>query len=141
MEVVFTYGHRIFGERVLPILILLVAAYLFVTWKPGTPPGSIARIFPILVDWQFALGLVYFIYRFVVGTAPAYYLSPLFLLHPLLGLAAVVIAHRAVKPQGLFSGWGRWAPVASLALMLVVVLINIYTARNAVASALLGFWL
>jgi hypothetical protein len=135
METVFVYGHRLFGERVLPLIILLVAAYLFITWKPGSPAGPIARIFPILVDWQFSLGLVYMIYRFVSGTAPSYYLSPIFLLHPLLGLVAVVIAHRAVKPGGLFSGWGRWAPVASLALMLVIVIINIMVASNAAGVA------
>ena len=41
MNVIFSI-HQIFGERVLPLLIILVAIYLTVTWKPDAPPSAIA---------------------------------------------------------------------------------------------------
>jgi hypothetical protein len=122
--------HNIFGERVLPLLIVVAAIYLAVTWKPGAQPGVVARVFPILIDIQVTLGLILFVLGIVALGTAGRYLSLPFVLHPILGIAAAVIAHRAVKPQGLFSNWGRWAPLASLALLLVIVISNILVASG-----------
>ena len=58
--------HSVFGERVLPLLIIIAAIWFTVAWKPGVANPA-ARFFPILVDIQFALGLIYWIYGIVAG--------------------------------------------------------------------------
>jgi heme A synthase len=120
--------HSIFGERVLPLLIVLAAVWFTVTWKPNTPRSLPARIFPILVDIQVTLGIIYWIYLLVSApeTAPARYLSFPFILHPILGILASVIAHAAVGKRRPFASLGRWAPLASLGLLLVVVIGGVY---------------
>src|SRR5437867_360580 len=55
--------HRVFGQMVLPLLIVVAAIWFTVTWKPDTPPTTVARLFPVLVDLQVTLGLIYFVYR------------------------------------------------------------------------------
>ena len=120
--------HRILGEMVLPLLIVIVAIWLAVTWKPGAPANPIARLFPALVDIQATLGLIYFIYLLVSGNTSV--LSFPFILHPLIGLVAAGVAHMAVKGGGPFRGLGRWAPLASLAVLLVLVIANVALAMN-----------
>lgn len=120
--------HGIFGERVLPLLIVAAAVYMIVTWKPDGQPGAVARAFPILVDVQVTLGLLLFVWGLVQGNSA--YLTLPFLLHPILGIAAAFIAHRAVKPRGIFGNLGRWTPLASLALLLAIVVGNIVVASN-----------
>ncbi|MEN9933772.1 MAG: hypothetical protein RLZZ387_351 [Chloroflexota bacterium] len=118
--------HNLFGERVLPILIVLVAVWLTVVWRPGQEVPRAARLFPILVDIQATLGLIYWIFGIVNG---ADYLSFPFILHPLLGLISAGVAHMAVKPSGPFSALGRWAPLTALAVLLATVIGGIVLAR------------
>lgn len=121
--------HAIFGERVLPLLIVIAAIWFTIAWKPGVPPARAARLFPVLVDIQFLLGLIYWLYGISVGLAGL--LSFPFLLHPILGLLSVGIAHMSVRPRGFLSGLGRWAPLASLVVLLISVLLGIYIANMA----------
>ena len=121
--------HRILGEMVLPLLIVITAIWLTVTWKPGAPASPIARLFPVLVDIQVTLGLIYFVYLLVAGNTRV--LSFPFILHPLIGLAAAGFSHRAIKDGGPFAGLGRWAPLAALAVLLVLVIANVALAMTA----------
>ena len=118
--------HRILGEMVLPLLIVIAAIWLTVTWKPDAPANIVTRLFPVLIDIQATLGLIYFVYLLVAGNSRM--LSFPFILHPLIGLAAAGFGHRAVKGGGPFRGLGRWAPLASLAVLLVLVLVNVVLA-------------
>lgn len=127
MDVIFTI-HQIFGERVLPLLIVLAAIWFTVTWKPDAPASMIARLFPVLVDIQVTLGIIYWLYMLIIGNPRM--LSFPFILHPLLGLVAAGIAHMAIK-GGPFRRLGRWAPLASLAVLLVLVIVNVMLARPA----------
>ncbi len=122
MAIVFQI-HRILGEMILPLLTLIVAIWLTATWKPGGPAQPAARFFPILVDIQVLLGLIYYVYLLVGGNSRM--LSFPFILHPIIGIIATVVAHRAVKGNGLLPNLGRWSPLASLAILLVLVLINV----------------
>jgi hypothetical protein len=121
MNVLFTI-HQIFGERVLPLLIVLAAIWFTVTWKPDTPPNMVARLFPVLVDIQVALGLIYWVYLLIDGNMRM--LSFPFILHPLFGLLAAGVAHMAIK-GGPFHRLGRWAPLAGLLVLLVLVVVNV----------------
>jgi hypothetical protein len=85
MSVIFTI-HQIFGERVLPLLIVLAAIYLTVTWKPDAPPNVVARLFPPLVGLQVLLGIIYWLYLLIGGNTLM--LSFPFILHPLIGILA-----------------------------------------------------
>lgn len=120
--------HRILGEMILPLVIVILAIWLTVSWKPNGPANPLARFFPILVDIQILLGLLTFVILLVGGNARM--LSFPFILHPILGLAATFVAHRAVKGGGLMPKLGRWAPLASLGILLVLVLINIVIAAS-----------
>jgi hypothetical protein len=113
--------HRLFGGMILPLLLLGAAIWFTVSWKPETWPGRPAQLFHILVDIQFTLGLTFWLYMIVMG-ASAYYLAFPFLLHPILGLLAATLARQAVRQNGLATRLGRWAPLATLGLVLVVVL-------------------
>jgi hypothetical protein len=119
--------HAIFGERVLPVLILLTAIFLTVTYRPGAGRSPVARIFPILVDIQVTLGILYWIYLLFSTSGPtqAQYLSFPFILHPILGVLAVGLAHMAVGKRNRLANLGRWAPLASLSALLGLVLVNI----------------
>ncbi|MCU0493359.1 MAG: hypothetical protein MUD01_17370 [Chloroflexaceae bacterium] len=121
--------HRIFGEMVLPLLIVVAAIWFTVTWKPNAPVTMVGRIFPVLVDLQVGLGIILWLFlAFQVGGP---YLSFPFLLHPLLGLLAAGLAHMAVGPRSPLRGLGRWSPLASLGVLLVVVLSGILVAMSA----------
>lgn len=127
MNIVFMI-HSIFGERVLPLLIVVAAIWFTVAWRPDAQPGVPARVFAVLVDIQVMLGLIFFVYMLVTG-AGARYLSFPFILHPILGLLAAGIAHRAVKPDGPARRLGRWGPLVVLVVLLVLVMVNVSLAR------------
>lgn len=127
MSVVFQI-HSIFGEMVLPLLIVLAAIYLTVTYKEGVAAGGpVARVFPVLVDIQVTLGIIYWIYLLFTtsGATQAYYYGFPFILHPVLGILAAGLAHMAVGARNPLRSLGRWAPLASLAVLLVLVLSNV----------------
>ena len=126
MGVIFTI-HQMLGERVLPLLIVLAAIWFTVTWKPDAPATIITRLFPVLVDIQVTLGIIYWLYLLITGNPRM--LSFPFILHPLLGLVAAGVAHRAAK-GGPFRRLGRWAPLAALAVLLVLVIVNVVLAKN-----------
>ncbi len=65
MGVIFQI-HSVFGEMILPVLIVLAAIYLTVTYKADAPRSPIARFFPVLVDIQVSLGLIYWIYLLLI---------------------------------------------------------------------------
>ncbi|GAB4441206.1 MAG: hypothetical protein OHK0015_38220 [Chloroflexi bacterium OHK40] len=119
--------HGVFGEMVLPLLIVLAAIYLTVTYKPGAPRGPVARIFPVLVDIQVTLGIILWIYLLFSTSGPtqARYLGFPFILHPLIGILASGLAHAATGPRNPLRNLGRWAPLASLGVLLVLVVSNV----------------
>jgi len=124
--------HALFGERILPLLIVIGAIWFTVAWKPGARNPA-ARVLAILVDIQATLGLLYFIYGIVVagGSLGAKLLSFPFLLHPLIGLIAAGVGHMAVRPDGPFGRLGRWSALAGLGVLLLLVVINIIIATRA----------
>jgi hypothetical protein len=128
MSIVLTI-HRILGEMILPILIIVVAIWLTIAWKPGAGIPSAARFFPVLVDIQVTLGLFYFIYGLVIGN-PRYFSFP-FILHPIVGILAAGVAHMGVRPDGPARSLGRWAPLATLGVLLLLVIGNIMLAMSA----------
>ena len=124
MDIVFQI-HSIFGERVLPLLIVIAAVWFTVSWKNASANSLPARIFPVLVDIQVTLGIFYWIYMLVstTGATQAKYYSFPFILHPILGILAAGLAHMAVGKRNPFAkSLGRWAPLASLSLLFVIVL-------------------
>ncbi len=120
--------HRVLGEMILPLLTLIVAIWFAVTWKPGGAAHPAARFFPMLVDLQAALGIIYFVFLVIGGNTQV--LSFPFILHPLLGLVAAFVAHRAVRGNGLLPNLGRWSPLASLLILLVIVIANVMLAAT-----------
>lgn len=126
MGIIFTI-HRILGEMVLPLVIVIVAIWMTISWRPSAQPNAAARLFPILVDIQATLGLLYWVLGIVQGNTR--FLSFPFILHPLIGLIAAGFAHMAVK-GGPLRGLGRWAPLGSLAILLVLVLVNVMLAMT-----------
>ncbi|HMQ34397.1 MAG TPA: hypothetical protein PKD53_26920 [Chloroflexaceae bacterium] len=126
MGVIFQI-HSIFGERILPLLLVIAAIYLTVTYKPDAPRSPVARIFPILVDIQVTLGLIYWIFLLLTtsGETQARYLGFPFILHPLIGFLAAGLAHMAVGPRNPLRGLGRWAPLASIGVLTVLVVSNV----------------
>lgn len=127
MSIIYTI-HSTFGERLLPLLIVLTAIWLTVRWRPGRQPDLLARIFPVLVDIQVTLGIVFFVYGLFNGASARYLAFP-FLLHPIFGILAAGVAHTAVRPRGFASGLGRWTPLVSLGLLLVIVVTNVMIGR------------
>lgn len=123
MEILKTI-HMIFGERVLPLLIVIAAIWFTIAWKPGSPTNRAARLFPVLVDIQFALGLITWIVGIVRGAGIVYLAWP-FILHPIFGLISVGIAHMVVIPNGPFSRFGRWGVLVGLVLLLISVALGI----------------
>lgn len=121
--------HRIFGEMVLPLLIVIAAIWFTVTWKPGARPNRVARLFPVLVDIQTTLGIIFWVFGLLTGLSAQYLAFP-FILHPILGLIAAGVAHMAVGKRGPFAPLGRWAPLAALALLLVLVVGNVMIASR-----------
>jgi hypothetical protein len=119
--------HGVFGEMVLPLLIVLAAIYLTVTYKPGAPRSPVARIFPVLVDIQVTLGIILYVYILFTTSGPtqALYLGFPFILHPILGILAAGLAHMAVGAKNPLQSLGRYAPLASLGVLLVLVISNV----------------
>jgi hypothetical protein len=120
--------HGILGERVLPLLILIVGIWLAVSWRPNAPANPATRFFPILVDIQVLIGIILFVYLLVGGKTTL--LGFPFILHPILGLVASFVAHRGVRGAGLLPALGRWSAAASLGILLVIVIINIVVAMQ-----------
>jgi hypothetical protein len=127
MGIVLTI-HRILGEMVLPLVIILAAIYLTITWKPDAPPNPVARLLPPLIGIQVLLGLIWWVFGIVQGNP--LYLSFPFILHPLIGFIAGGFIASALR-RGFFRGLGRWAPLASLAILLVIVIANVFIALRA----------
>lgn len=126
MNTIFTI-HQIIGEGVLPIATVLAAIWLTVRWRPNAEPDYVARFFPVLIDVQVLLGLTYFVYRIATGAAANLLTFP-FLLHPVLGFLAAGVAHTAIRPGSFASRFGRWGPLVSLGLLLLIVITNILIA-------------
>ena len=121
--------HITFGERILPLLIVIAAIWFTIVWKPGSPTNRAARLFPVLVDIQFTLGLIMWIWGIVRGAGVVYLAWP-FILHPIFGLISVGVAHMSVIPNGPFSRFGRWGVLVGLVLLLISVAIAIALAMT-----------
>jgi hypothetical protein len=121
--------HALFGERLLPLLAVITAIWATVAWRPDQERSLPLRIFAYVISLQFLLGLVYWIYGISAGLP---YLSFPFLLHPILGLLALGVAQMATRPRRLFGGLGRWAPLAALGAVLLLIVGGIVVARTAV---------
>jgi hypothetical protein len=126
MDIIFTI-HRVLGQMILPLLIVVVAIYLSVTWKPNAPASPVARLFPALVGLQVLLGLLYWVVGIAQGNPR--YLSFPFILHPIIGLIAGAFAGMAQR-RGLFRNLGRWQPLATLGVLLLLVLVNVFIAMT-----------
>jgi hypothetical protein len=126
MGIIYTI-HSMFGERILPLLIVIAAIAL--TVRADLQKTRAVRIFPVLVDIQATLGLLYFIFLLIQGDGARLLSFPL-ILHPILGFLSAGIAHMAVSGKGPFAKLGRWAPLAGLALLLATVLIGVVIARS-----------
>jgi len=121
--------HQILGEMLLPLLTVIAAIWLTVTWRPGAGVNPVARFFPVLVDIQVTLGLLYFAYGLVTGNQ-RYYSFP-FILHPIVGILAAGVAHMGLRADGPARGLGRWAPLATLGVLLLLIVGNIMLAMTA----------
>lgn len=120
--------HGVLGERVLPILILIAAIYFYMTWKAAGERTVAGRIFPMLIDLQAGLGLLYWL--FLIFNGDSMHLGFPFLLHPLLGLIAAGLGHMGVSTRGPFARFGRWSAVVALVVLLVLVVGNAVIARQ-----------
>ena len=127
MNAIYTI-HQILGERALPLLTLLAAIWLTIRWRPDARRDPVARFFPVLIDIQVMLGLIYFIYRIAIDSAANLLTFP-FLLHPILGFLSAFIVHRSLRPGSFTSGLGRWQPLASLLLLLVLLVASVAIAK------------
>lgn len=120
--------HNLFGERVLPVLVLVALVWLAVSWRPAaTGRHMAARLLPILIDLHVTLGLVMFIVGTAVGNLA--YLTFPFLLHPVVGLLTAGYGHAAVRGVP-FRRLGRWSVPASMVLLLLLILLNIVLAKT-----------
>ncbi len=118
--------HAILGREVLAALIVAAAIYLAFTYRPNAPRSWVARFFPVLIDIQVTLGLIYWLFGVVSGID--YFLSFPFILHPLLGLVTAVVAHLLVGSRNPFARLQRWAAPLSMGIILVLVLSNVMIA-------------
>ncbi|MFN3372854.1 MAG: hypothetical protein ACK44M_04725, partial [Chloroflexus sp.] len=59
--------HAIFGREILSVLIVVAAIYLALTYRPNAPRSPVARIFPVLIDIQATLGLIYWLVGIFTG--------------------------------------------------------------------------
>jgi hypothetical protein len=114
--------HAIFGREVLAVIIVAAAIYLAFTYRPGAPRSLVTRIFPVLIDIQATLGLIYWLVSIFAGFN--YFLTFPFILHPLLGLVTAVVAHILMGVRTPFARLGRWAGPSALGIILVLVLSN-----------------
>jgi hypothetical protein len=117
--------HVIFGREVLLLIIVAAAIYLTVTYKPDAPRNFVTRAFPVLVDIQVGMGLIYWVFLLFSSPIREHYLSFPFILHPVLGILAAGFAHMAVGKSNPLRRLGRWAPMAALAVLAVLVLSNV----------------
>jgi hypothetical protein len=127
MQIIYQI-HNLFGERVLPVLVVAALVWLAVSWRPAATGKHVAaRVLPILIDLHVTLGLI----MFILGTATGRvdYLAFPFLLHPVLGLVTAGYGHVAVRGVP-FRRFGRWSVVASMALLLLLILLNIVLAKT-----------
>ncbi|NTW01881.1 MAG: hypothetical protein HGA19_11420 [Oscillochloris sp.] len=122
--------HSIFGERILPLLIVIAAIYMTVAYKSGAQRGPVERFFPVLIDLQVGLGIIYWIFLLTIPGGPARYLSFPFILHPLLGLIAAGFVHMVLTPRNPLRSLGRWSPLASLSVLLILILSGVMIARS-----------
>jgi hypothetical protein len=127
MDIIYTI-HSMFGERVLPLLIVIAAVVL--TWRSDLLKTRAARIFPVLVDIQVTLGMLWFVFLLVQGDGARLLSWPL-IAHPILGIVSAGIAHMAVSSKGPFAKLGRWAPLVGMLVLIATVLIGIMVARSA----------
>ena len=123
MNIIFTI-HQIMGQLVLPIMIVLAAIWLTVRWRPAAEPDAVARFFPMLINLQVLLGLIYLVYRIAIGAAGNLLTFP-FLLHPVLGFLAAGLANTARRPGSFASRFGRWGPLITLGILLLIVMANV----------------
>jgi|HigsolmetaAR206D_1030411.scaffolds.fasta_scaffold11483_2 hypothetical protein len=131
MDIIRTI-HSVFGEMVLPLVTIAVAAWLTATWKPDQPAQVLGRIFAVLVDIQVALGIIYYIYGVIAGgSLGAKITSMPFLIHPVLGILAAGVAHMAVKPDGPFRKLGRWSVLVGLIIVVILIVSAAMVARMA----------
>lgn len=124
MEVVFSV-HRIFGERVLTVLIVLGMIYLAATWKSEDKAPAIGRILAVLVDLQVTLGLVLFGLGMINGLA----YGPQAYTHAAMGVLAAGVAHMAAKNPPFLAKLGRFSPVVGFGLSLVLILAGVMLGR------------
>lgn len=115
--------HAMYGERVLPLLIVIAAIWFTVSWKPGNTRTVPMRVFPVLVDIQVGLGILFWIYLIANGASFVWQFP--FILHPILGILAAGLAHMAVGRRNPVAALGRWSPLASMGVLLVIVLSTI----------------
>jgi hypothetical protein len=59
-----------------------------------------------------------------------YYLGFPFILHPILGLIAAGLAHMPMGASNPLRSLGRWAPLASLGVLLLIVVSNALIAKQ-----------
>ncbi|MEF3273893.1 MAG: hypothetical protein K6356_05755 [Chloroflexus sp.] len=121
--------HAIFGREVLSVLIIAAAVYLTLTYRPNAPRSLVARFFPVLIDIQATLGLIYWLVGIFAGIT--YFLSFPFILHPLLGLVTAVVGHILFGTRSPLARLNRWAAPVGLGIILVMVLGNVLIAMSA----------
>jgi hypothetical protein len=120
--------HLLIGGMILPLVLFGTAIWFTIMWKPDIWPGRPAQVIKVLVDIQFLLGLSFWIYLIIAGGGGHYLAFP-FLLHPFLGLTAAMVVQQGVRRQGVAARLGRWGPLATLGLLLLIVLIAGRAAR------------
>ena len=130
MEALIFRIHSIFGEMILPVLIVAAALYLTITYKVDAPQTLIARLFPFLVDLQIGLGLLLWVMKLLGPlSALGYYQGFPFIMHPVLGLLAMGLGHLAMDERNPVRSFRRWAPLASLGVLLLLVVGNALLVR------------
>jgi hypothetical protein len=125
--------HGVFGEMILPLLTIVAAIYLTVTYKPDAPRGFVARAFPPLVGIQVLLGIILWVFLLfsTSGATQARYYSFPFILHPVIGILAAGFVEMAMGRRNLFGRLGRWASLATLGVVLLLILANVFIAMQA----------
>ncbi|WP_298821740.1 hypothetical protein [Chloroflexus sp.] len=121
--------HAIFGREVLSVLIVVAAVYLAFTYRPNAPRNLVTRVFPVLIDIQATLGLIYWLAGIFAGIT--YFLSFPFILHPLLGLVTAIVGHIFFGVRNPLARLQRWAGPVALGIILVLVLSNVLIAMFA----------
>ena len=125
--------HRLMGREVLALAVVAAAIYLTVTYKPDAPRSWVARAFPVLIDIQVTLGIINWIYWLTTPLRDQYLSFP-FILHPIIGFIAAGLAHMAVGKRNPLASLGRWAPLASLGVILVLIIANLLIAMSVPVS-------